>query len=670
MGLVEAPFGTEGSKAVGDSPWRRWVAGRFDSYSRACLVAAAFLVPVSLQIKGLDSFSLIKVTVLWVCGVCALAFWVLHGIESGRWLPRSRMVHVAFAFLAVYALATAFSLKPSLSLLGRTGRFGGLIPLALYITVMVLVVATYSARPRRLRQLAWAHGAAATIVSVYVLVQASGYDRRVGPGTLSEFPFSTLGNSNFAGSYLAIALPLSLFTVLSVSRPRLRALAGALLGLQALALWYTQTRGAIFAAVVSAAVVFVLSRREITRRMKMAGAALFALAGVTLVIAVWHPGMDRAPGPLAALRTSTSTLENRVYYWGGAMQIFLHNPVIGTGPDTFYAHYPEYRPAADAEKNGFVLTDKPHNVFLEHATSAGVLGIGTYVLLLFLGFRYGIRRLRTVAPEDRTLLLCILGGMVAYVVQGFFSIDVPGTAVMGWVLLGAIACLADPRVVDVPAPEARPALAPSRPPRWALHGVVVVVAGGLLFVGLLPLRANKAAGEGRLAAAARLLPMEADYPARMGRLEASLARSLRDPAEKLRHLESAEALSMKARRLQPGNFNYTLDVATHNTIWAQSLDPGRFAVAEQWWFKAMAEDVNGPGMRLRYERALNEMRDRAGELEGLAHSDAGNAEAWLLAAKAHSAVKDTTRARNAVTRALEIAPDHPQAGELLARLSR
>lgn len=645
-----------------------WIFHRFETYSRACVLIAMFIVPVAVHIGTVSAFQLVKLTAVWIFVICALGFWVCAAVQRRSWLPASPLCFSALALVMFYIISTVFSFEPRLSLIGRFGRYGGLLPLIAYVATMLIVMTVFSKQPARVKGLLWAAVSASAVVGTYVLIQAAGLDWQIwanDDGVPSEFPIGTLGNSNFAGSYLAISLPLLVYIILAAGSSAQRAVLGVLFAIHVVALWHTQTRGGLLAALAGLLCIALFKRSHF--RPWIVGGSIAAVVVITvcaLGLGMMKSALDSVSASPAL--ASTSTLENRAHYWKAAFQIFLDHPVIGTGPDTFYAFYPQYRPAADALKNPFVLVDKPHNIFVERATDTGFVGISIYLLIIVLACGYGLRALRNANDGQHLLLLCVLGSFCAYLVQGFFSIDVPSTAFMGWVLLGVIACLADPAVTqkgvcDEKIPLER--LERTRP-RWSVHGGVAAISAILLILASRPLQADVRARAGDLEAAMRLQPLEAEYPARAGDLERSVAAATDEPTEKLAHLEKAQDYFLKARQLESGNFNRTLSLAGVNTVWAQTLDPLRFQVADRWWQRALLESPNDPGVEDRYREAVERMRDKAAELEGLASTGAQDPKMWLRAAEAYLAVENTTKARMAVEESLRIDPDDLKAKAL------
>lgn len=643
----------------------RWVSTRFAAYGRACLLTAVFLTPIVVDVGASDAFALVKLTVLWCLGVLAIACAVALAGSRSRRDGSMRIQWATLAFLAVCGVTTAFSTSPRVSILGLPGRYGGLIPILLYAGMMLACIRLYRDQPSRLREIAWAIVAASSIVSAYVCIQAAGLDPAhwTDPSTSlrPDWPVGTLGNSNFAGGYLAIALPFSLYAALTRRRVAARLAFAMLAGVQLLALWYTQTRGGMIAAGFALVTMAHLGRRLLPRWLRVATAGAVAVAVAGAVMVIWHPGFDRAPGVLDRVRTST--LESRLAFWRVGVDVALDHPLVGTGLDTFYAQYPKGRSASAAKVQGLTLPDKPHNIFIEYAANTGVFGLASYLALVIGAILLARRTLKRNQAAPDLLLLAFLGALVAYLVQGFFSIDEPPLAIMGWICIGGIAVLA--RAADVPPNAPDHDTAPtSVARRTAVYGGVAIAAAGLLVVGAQPLRASAAAGAGDLDRATRLQPFDPSYPKRAGDLNRLIALATPDRTLRRSHLQAADRYYRAALRLQPGELDLLLKMAVTNSIWADSVDPTRFTEAEYWWTQARRADPHDPELLAEYVDSLNVMRGRAGELGQLALADPGNADAWVAAAQASVALGDLQATRDRVARALAVDPNNDAARRL------
>lgn len=600
-----------------------WIVRRLQVYGRVCLVGAVFLPPLVFNRRAIDVFVVAKMTTLWILGILALAAWLVWSAERRVWLPRFRLLYAVAAFLGVCALATAISSNPIVSVLGLYKRYNGLVPFTLYAAIMVSIAGLYWEHPENLKEIVWAAAAASVVMAGYVLVQAAGWDwiswpEHI-PGKKLPFPFGTLGNSNFAGAYLGITLPCILYGALAARRRVWKRIWLAMVALDLVALWFTQTRGGMIAAGAALATVAFMLRDRLARWAKAAVMSVTVLAVAAAVLVIWHPGSSKPPGPLLqaqVLRTGSFTV--RTYYWKAAWRMFLAHPVAGTGLETYFANYPRYRVAADGAQLGLVIPDEPHSIFFQYAADTGVLGLGAYLALVGLALWYAYRRAQNVAGPQRLLLVTFAATLVSYLAQGAVSIDMPPLATMGWVALGGIAALADPKILTIRDRITASARqkgkgkrmksgdrAHSAPLRWPIHTAIAIAVAALVVLGTQPVLADMQARSGQLhqtanapaAVTARyfdrateLNPLEPSYRYLSGLFSEITGDATSNRAEKKRLLGKALIRYREAERLHPRNIHYLVSVARVTTFWAQTIDPRRFEEADSLWAKIVADD--------------------------------------------------------------------------------
>lgn len=657
---------------------QRWILHRFSTYARACLIAVTFLVPVVVDAAALDQFFILKLTTVFVFTICGLALSVSFVFERKRRAPRPATGVAIAVFLLTMIMATAFSEAPSVSIIGLYHRYGGLIPYLLYVAVAFVVLLAHGDQPSRLFDIAWASAAASLVVSVYVLIQAAGLDwtRWIDASTqgLSQYPASTMGNSNFAGGYLAIVIPLVVGAALMQHRRIARWALLTTAALDGLALLLTGSRGGLIAVAAAGLATTFIARPRLPRRLVKATGALSLAAGIMVVLLVWHPGFKHSPVSVA--HRGTSTLESRLDYWLSAIRIVRKHPLTGTGPDTYYAHYARERLRAEALRNPLQIPDKPHNVFLEHAVNGGIAEGFSFLLVFGLALYYVGRRAHQLQGTDLVLALAGFAALVAYCVQAFFSIDEPPLAVLGWILVGWTMVVADPkvlshRVAHLEAVNVVPSSTsgPTRPAiRWLVHSAVLATAATLLFYGVRPLLADVRGRNGQLDRSIQLNPLEASYLADRGDLSLAVADASLDRAKKLKAYQDAEHDYRKALDLRPEYFLYIRKVAIINSKWGSSLDPGRFAIADSWWRRATAENRYDRVVADDYERFRNEIAAVAVQSEQLALADPGSSEKWAAAAEAYAVAGNPEHAKSLAARALSVDPANKRASDLLSRL--
>jgi O-antigen ligase len=701
----KAPQRSAGSRErEGVRTARAWLVDRLHINARIVLLLG-LLVAVAIRLTVTrDVFSLTKITALWVFGVLSLAMYVMSAAERRVWLPRLRLAVPGAAFLAILALATVFSVNWRASLVGMYGRYDGLIPLCLYALVALLIVALYWEDPHDLKDLV--HIAICGVVAdagVVVLQKAGweGIQWADFAGNRSVHPVGTLGNSNFAGAFLGIALPFCLHAVLTARHRLSRVLLAGVVLLDVVALWLTATRGGMVAAAAGAGCLLFLYRKRLPTWARRGAAVGVCLAAITFVAVVVHPGMRRPPGPFARLSVlKDTTLIDRVDYWIPAVKITRAHPFLGTGPDTFFESYLHFRAPQDGASSGLSLTDEPHNVFLGYAAGSGLLGLAGYLAVIGFALGFAARRLTTTLGEEHGLLAVFVAVLVAYLAQAFFSIDVPPLAVFGWVALGGIACLADPAVVvrreGRPTPTATPRWVEARRrggqarvpatsstrvhPRWATHACVVALASALLLVGVRPWladcvaqRASKPTAQGTVPApdqaiagyrrAAGLNPLEPTYPGLAATTAATTASKQQSPAQAAAWLARAIGYDVMTLRRMPGDVLVMANVAEAYTAWA-GFDPARYPAAQDWWVKALAIDPTDWQVHDLYAHMLgawatqnvaarNQQIDQLVVVTGMRPTDAG---LWAELAGAYHVAVDPAGEKAALGRALALDP--------------
>lgn len=662
-----------------------WVRVRFPAYVRACVVALAFLVPLVVGPGVQDSVSLVKLTLIWWLGIVGIGLWTVWALQEQKGIPRFRGALPLAVFAVASLLSVVFSMAPAVSVLGSQSRYGGVIPLALYIAVMLLVVTVYWQQPDRLSSVVRAFTLASAILSSYILAQALGFDflRWASPAGLPTYPIGTMGNSNFAGGFLAITLPFAVYAVMKSCTFPGKVCTVLLVAMQSLALWYTQTRGGLLAAVAAALVVGVLVpdwrrtfRSHLIRRVATIGVGIALCTGVVLA----GSASPQAAGQVSPLASSRSaTLTNRLAFWKAALEITWDHPLVGTGPDTFYATYLPHRSAAEARYSSLLLPDKPHNVFLERAASSGVIALAAYLAVIAIVLVGATRRLWRRRSDGDLLLVVLLASFVAYLIQGFFSIEEPGVAVVGWILIGSLIVLGDPILVTRRARQL--AGAGAEPVNQATEGigrrwrhrliryVAALSAAVLLVVGSVPLVAAAEATTD-LGTAIRLDPLEPAYLARAGDLSASAGLAANVDAKKRGFFSVADRYYRRALDLQPDSLATVVNLARVNTAWGDSVDSSRLLTAGQWWRRALVLDRFDPGLHSVWDTAAGEMSRRADALNERGHGDpAGAVESYVGAARGYWAAGQPAKAHDAAVSALVIEPGNLGAEAVLAMVS-
>ena len=137
--------------------------------------------------------------------------------------------------------------------------------------------------------------------------------------------------------------------------------------------------------------------------------------------------------PLPALSISMGeTRKIRNIVWKGAIEIFKHYPLFGSGVETFAYSYYQFRPQEhNLTTEWDFLYNKAHNEYLNFLATTGIVGLTTYLLIIFtFGWwfiKYYMRinaNLNSTNLCEFTLILGLFCGYLVYLVQNFYSFSV------------------------------------------------------------------------------------------------------------------------------------------------------------------------------------------------------------------------------------------------------
>lgn len=230
-------------------------------------------------------------------------------------------------------------------------------------------------------------------------------------------------NPNLLGGFLALILPLALFSGLGAEGPR-RVAGFALTALLAAGLGATYSRSSWLAALVGAAVLGLLLRPERRRQLgpRLAVAALAALLAA--------PGaVDRAASTVQA---GSFGIQQRLALLAGVSRMVAERPILGYGLGSFPSAYPTYRTV------GGQYPFDAHGQFLQEAVESGILGAGVFLLWVAAALaatrrswdgRGGEERIDMVAAGAGALTAALFASPFAYTPLGLTTMAVVGGAV-------------------------------------------------------------------------------------------------------------------------------------------------------------------------------------------------------------------------------------------------
>ncbi len=574
---------------------------------RVLLLAMLVITPGVFDLGSVKPFDAVKVTTVLFFGWLAFGAWTAM-VALGRLRARGFLMgYLALGFLGANTIAWIFSTTKWTSLFGWYGRYTGLVTILVMVLVFILVAHVYRGRADRAHEVVYAIAAGSALVTLYVIVQRLGIDPirwlQTSGGTPGQPYFGTMGNANFAGGYIGLTFPWLYFAFLRTRVVLMRVGLVAWGTVSLAALYFTSARNGMVALLVGVLVLLVIHRKRVPLVLKIGAATATVAALVLATIVVVHPGSDK---PLRVFKgvdvLRSNTIRVRAHWWQAGLKMFVARPLTGWGPDSYVTHFARYLPREAAPIGDTETADKPHNVFVEHAAETGILGLGAYLALVFVAFKRGFRRLRDGPASERDLVATLLALLGAYLGQAFFSIDVSAIALLGWVVLGTIAALADPPPETKAEPEVSRRGCTDRPPSGRGSSAKVLAASAVILgvflatISTAPLKADHEARTARRIAEADVpvdewllhfersmawQPFEPLYRGMAGDFLEKEAAGTKDRTEKRRLLLEAVSYFEEMDELQPGYHLWKYSVGKAVSALA-AAGGGSFEDAQDW----------------------------------------------------------------------------------------
>jgi O-antigen ligase len=351
----------------------------------------------------------------------------------------------------LYLLATILSVDPAISWLGEGNGYGAFTVLCTLIFFMVVAngLRSWHQVIRVIRLLI----AGSVAVVIYGLTQYGGLDRLSWwSGTVSPVA-STLGISTLLGAYLILVIPFTLALGSKVwgNETGNQAIYLTIFSLQILCLVLTMARAAVLACVVELVLFWWLYSSGKTFQRRALLAMLIAAAGTLLILFVYYRGAVLFPRPtesvtterLIQMRRASNTI--RLVMWERTISLVPAAWLFGYGPATFHQVYNvAYPPNMDPEIINMTAID-PHNIFLQHLLSLGIVGVGVFLWIIITFFRMMLflyRRPMTneAAGRERTIVIAIICAAIGYLLQAQFHPDAITSLSIFWLILALGAC--------------------------------------------------------------------------------------------------------------------------------------------------------------------------------------------------------------------------------------
>lgn len=416
-----------------------------------------FLVPLILTPFNYELFEYNKMMLVYGLTVIIAAAWIVKIIVNKKIrINRTPLDIPLILFLISQIISTVISIDTHVSLFGYYSRFnGGLLST---ISYLILYFAFTSNFPKnKINRLLTTILASAVLVSIYGILEHFGIDRDIWVQDVQNRVFSTLGQPNWLGAYLSVLIPITLGLGLLSFVDKKRISYGVVYLILSVTLFltliFTKSRSAIIALWVCLFLLAVFLIVKFAKKLFkpllifvftflflhfVYGTPFVQLNKFTLpeIINSLSPASLISPPPTNDKPTGGSVIEIgvtesgtiRKIVWTGALDIFRHYPLIGTGVETFAFSYYRFRPAAHNMTSEWdFLYNKAHNEYLNFAATTGIFGLGSYFLIIIIFFLWSIRNFFDHSNTDiliKIIQISLFTGWLTILITNFFGFSV------------------------------------------------------------------------------------------------------------------------------------------------------------------------------------------------------------------------------------------------------
>lgn len=340
-------------------------------------------------------------------------------------------------YFILITISTLFSPNLKISLWGTRLREEGLFAISAYILLYLFSKHYYQKSNKHI----YFFLISASLVALYGILQYLGFDpipRDFIRLNWKGRAFSTIGNPNYLGAYLVLALPISMFTYFQ-SKKKIVLFITLLVYL---CLLCTNSRGSWIGFIFSGIPLVYYSYR-FGYSKKALLTAIGAMAIVTILFNTFNnslflsrfhsiftdmnkfitkaPDIDRAGS-------------SRIFIWTKVISLIKENPIWGVGLENLGSAFSVKYKIDILNYFGRAMTiDKAHNEYLHIAVSTGIPSLIVYLTFLANVMLKGFKQIK-----NNHLILPMFCSVLGYLSQAFFSISVVSVAPIFWIFVGVL----------------------------------------------------------------------------------------------------------------------------------------------------------------------------------------------------------------------------------------
>ncbi len=367
-------------------------------------------VPIVLYPYTAELFEFNKMLATYALMVLIMVAWGAKMVAGKKFIFRRTILDIPLiVFLVSQILSTITSIDFRTSLLGYYSRFnGGLLSSISYALLYWAFVSNMDAK--KTKKALYFLLSSGVLVCLYGVLEHFGIDKNLWVQDVQNRVFSTLGQPNWLAAWIAALIPLTWNLQINKStnlqiKSKVFWLWLSVSTLFFLTLLYTKSRSGILGFAVAEIVFWVSTFVGLLKekpKLKFFFQT-FVICHLSFVILALTTGTPWTPTFANFIKTKTLIINIpttasagpalevggtesgtiRKIVWKGAIEIWKHYPILGTGVETFAYSYYNFRPVEhNLISEWDFLYNKAHNEYLNFMANTGTVGTASYLILI------------------------------------------------------------------------------------------------------------------------------------------------------------------------------------------------------------------------------------------------------------------------------------------------
>lgn len=436
----------------------------FDRLNYFLVLAVIFVVPLIFDSFTFDPFDLIK-NVTFRIIVSLMAVFLALDFATGK--KKEIFFHPGTWFFLAFVIWAGYSALDSVvfwtSFWGKYRRFEGFVAFLFYLIFLVIAVDVFARDKRRIETAIKVAFFAASLISLYGIIQYLGYDFMKW-GTLpfeARRSFSTLGNPALLAGYLVTVFPLALAYSIFTRKTSsfVYGMITTILTFTCLITAFNRTSwlAAALSIVCFVVIVYFLWQKRASGFwvLKNTGIVIASIALIFVLLAV-HSQLEKTP--LTVIKRIEQMTEvggsfaHRLEIWKAGLRMIAKEPFNGLGPDTFRATSRMFQGERYGHIAADIVADNAHNYEIHIASGTGIVGFMFFAAFIILVFLEGLKILfnqsfsasgeaHFTSSAELASLAANVGlfiSFLAYLFQMITSVSIIGSTIMWWFAFAAI----------------------------------------------------------------------------------------------------------------------------------------------------------------------------------------------------------------------------------------